>query len=87
MTADKLKEYIALFGGLLSAVLLFLQALGVELFWFTDQTIEAFTNALLAAVPFVLVVYGVWKNTYLMSKAAKEHKQVIDEYEANKEEE
>lgn len=86
MNAEKLKEYIALFGGLLSAVLLFLQALGIELFWFTDASIEAFTNALLAAVPFILVIYGVWKNTYVVTKKAKEHKQVIDEHEKKKEE-
>lgn len=79
MTADKLKEYIALFGGLLSAILLFLQALGIELFWFTDASIETFINAALAAVPFVLVVYGVWKNTYIMSKKAKEQEAKLKE--------
>lgn len=79
MTADKLKEYIALFGGLLSAILLFLQALGIELFWFTDTSIETFINAALAAVPFVLVVYGVWKNTYIVSKKAKEQEAKLKE--------
>lgn len=79
MTADKLKEYIALFGGLLSAVLLFLQALGIELFWFTDASIEAFINVALAAVPFVLVVYGVWKNTYVVSDRAKEQAKKLKE--------
>lgn len=79
MTADKLKEYIALFGGLLSAILLFLQALGIELFWFTDDSIETFINAALAAVPFVLVVYGVWKNTYIVSKKAKEQEAKLKE--------
>lgn len=79
MTADKLKEYIALFGGLLSAILLFLQALGIELFWFTDASIETFINATLAAVPFVLVVYGVWKNTYIVSRKAKEQEAKLKE--------
>lgn len=79
MTADKLKEYIALFGGLLSAVLLFLQALGIELFWFTDASIEAFINVLLAAVPFILVVYGIWKNTYVISNHAKEQAKKLKE--------
>ena len=79
MTADKLKEYIALFGGLLSAVLLFLQSLGVTLTWFTDESIDAFVNAALAAVPFILVVYGIWKNTYLVSKQAKEQEKKLKE--------
>ena len=42
MNTEKLKEYIALFGGLLGAVLLFLQTLGFEFAWFTDKSIEAF---------------------------------------------
>lgn len=79
MTADKLKQYIGLFGGLLSAVLLFLQSLGITLTWFTDETIDAFVNTALAAVPFVLVVYGVWKNTYLMSKRAKKQEEKLKE--------
>ncbi|AMW99195.1 phage holin [Rummeliibacillus stabekisii] len=71
MTTDKLKQYIALFGGLLSAVLLFLQSLGIDLKWYTGESIDAFTNVLLAAVPFALVVYGIWKNTYVVSDIAK----------------
>ncbi|MBB5148672.1 MULTISPECIES: phage holin [Ureibacillus] len=71
MSADKLKQYIALFGGLLSAILLFLQALGIELSWFNDATIDAFVNVLMAAVPFILVLYGVWKNTYVVTKKAR----------------
>ncbi|RIJ65546.1 phage holin [Rummeliibacillus sp. POC4] len=71
MTTEKLKQYIGLFGGLLSAVLLFLQSLGITFTWFTDKTIDAFVNALLATVPFVLVVYGVWKNSYIVTKQAR----------------
>lgn len=71
MTTDKLKQYIALFGGLLGAVLLFLQTLGIELAWFTQQSIDSFVGVLIAAVPFALVLYGVYKNTYLITKQAK----------------
>ncbi|MGE7621676.1 phage holin [Viridibacillus sp. NPDC096237] len=74
---DKLKQHIALFGGLLSAVLLFLQSLGFTFTWFTDTTIDAFINALLAAVPFILVVYGVYKNSYIISKQAKEQEELL----------
>ncbi|PZX07886.1 SPP1 holin [Psychrobacillus insolitus] len=80
MTTDKLKQHIALFGGLLSAVLLFLQTLGVTFTWFTNDSIDAFVNALLAAVPFIWVLYGVYKNTYLVTKEAKEQeKKLIEE--------
>lgn len=79
MTTDKLKQYIALFGGLLSAILLFLQSLGINLTWFTDDTINAFVEVLLNAVPFVLVIYGVYKNTYIVTKKAKEQEKALKE--------
>lgn len=71
MTAEKLKQYIALFGGLLSAILLFLHTLGVEMKWYTDESIDALTKVLIATVPFALVIYGIWKNTFVVSKTAK----------------
>lgn len=79
MTEDKLKQYIALFGGLLSAILLFLQALGIDLTWFTDETIDALINVALAAVPFALVIYGVWKNTYIVTKKARQQEENLKE--------
>ncbi|MFP7199672.1 phage holin [Lysinibacillus halotolerans] len=78
MTSDKLKQYIALFGGLLSAILLFLQSLGINFTWFTDDTINAFVEVLIAAVPFVLVIYGVYKNTYIVTKKAKEQEKALE---------
>lgn len=77
MTADKLKQYIALFGGLLGAILLFLQTLGINLAWFTNDSINSFVEVLVAAVPFVLVIYGVYKNTYIMSENAKEQEKLL----------
>lgn len=68
---DKLKQYIALFGGLLSAVLLFLGTLNVTLDWFNQDSIDAFVGVLIAAVPFIILIYGVYKNTYLVTKKAK----------------
>lgn len=79
ITAEKLKQYIGLFGGLLSAVLLFLQTIGINLKWFTDKTIDAFVNALLATVPFILVVYGVWKNSYIITKQARKQEKHLQE--------
>ncbi|MFP7202224.1 phage holin [Lysinibacillus halotolerans] len=79
MTTDKLKQYIALFGGLLSAILLFLQSLGINFSWFTDNTINAFVEVLSNAVPFVLVIYGVYKNTYIVTQKAKEQEKTLKE--------
>ena len=77
MTADKLKQYIALFGGLLSAILLFLQSIGINLTWFNNNSINSFVEVLVAAVPFVLVIYGIYKNTYIMSEHAKAQEDLL----------
>jgi len=71
MEADKLKQYIAFIGGALGGILLFLQALGIELTHFNDQTINAFTEMLLSFVPLILIGYGVWKNQYIVTGKAK----------------
>lgn len=63
---DKLKQYIGLFGGWLSAFLLFLGTLNVKFEWFNQESIDAFVVVLITAVPFFLIIYGVWKNTYLV---------------------
>ncbi len=74
---DKLKQYVALFGGWLSAVLLFLGTIGVALEWFNQESINAFVIVLTASVPFVIVLCGIWKNTYLVRKRAKEQERVL----------
>ncbi|WP_397537890.1 phage holin [Rummeliibacillus pycnus] len=79
MTKEKLKQYIALFGGLLSAILLFLQSIGIGFTWYTKESIGAFVNVLIAAVPFILVIYGVWKNSYIVTKQAREQEQHLKE--------
>lgn len=71
MTTDKLKQYIGLFGGLLSAVLLFLGTLNVEFKWFNTSSIDALTTVLISSIPFILAIYGVWKNSYVLTKKAK----------------
>lgn len=77
MDADKLKQHIALFGGLLSAVLLFLGTLNVQFDWFNADSIDAFIGVLIAAVPFILLIYAVYKNTYLVTKKAKRQEQEL----------
>ena len=74
---DKLKQYIALFGGLLSAILLFLGTLNVEFEWFNMESIGALEGVLIAAVPFALLIYGVYKNTYVLSEKAKKQERAL----------
>lgn len=68
---DKLKQYIAMIGGALGGVLLFLRSIDIEWEHFNEVTIESFTTMLTALVPFILVLYGVYKNQYLVTKRAK----------------
>jgi hypothetical protein len=49
MRADKLKQYIGFIGGALGGIFLFLQALGIELVHFNDDSISAFTGVLLTS--------------------------------------
>lgn len=77
MSEDKLKQYVALFGGFLSAVLLFLGTINIKFEWFTVDSINAFVVVLMAAVPFVLAGYGVYKNSYLLSKKAKKQEDAL----------
>jgi hypothetical protein len=78
MTADKLKQFIGLFGGLLSAILLFLGTLNVEFKWFNTSSISAFEAVLMACVPFALAIYGVWKNSYIITPKAQLQEKVLE---------
>lgn len=69
---DTLKQYVALFGGWLSAILLFLGTIGFAFDWFHQESIDAFIVVLTASVPFVVAMYGVYKNSYKLSKKARE---------------
>lgn len=73
MDADKLKQYIGLFGGLALAVFLFLHTIGIQFTWFNPTSIDAFSGELVGAIPFVLIVYGVFKNSYIITEKAKTH--------------
>lgn len=79
MTADKLKQYIGLFGGVLGAVLLFLQSIGLTFTHFNNDTINAFVNVLESLIPFALVAYGVYKNSYIITKKAKKQENELKE--------
>lgn len=77
MTADKLKQYIAMFGGVLGALLLFLRSVDFELHWFNEMSIDAFIGFLVALAPLVAVLYGVWKNQYIVTPKARKAEEVL----------
>lgn len=79
MDADKLKQYVALIGGVLGALLLFFQAVNWDLSWFNENSIAAFVTLLTALAPLVAVFYGIYKNQYFSKKAQKQEEVLKDE--------
>lgn len=77
MSADKIKQFIAMIGGVLGALLLFLRSVNYELSWFNEMTIEAFIGFLVALAPLVAVLYGVWKNQYIVTEKARKSEEVL----------
>ncbi|WP_340372755.1 phage holin [Peribacillus sp. FSL E2-0218] len=74
---DKTKQYIAMIGGALGALLLFFQSLGFQVEWFNENTINSFINFLTAIVPLMFALYGVYKNQYLLTEKAKKQEGVL----------
>lgn len=77
MNTDKLKQYVAMIGGALGGVLLFLQSIDIEFKHFNEMTIESFTAMLVSFIPLVLVGYGIYKNQYLVTKKAKKQEEEL----------
>jgi uncharacterized membrane protein len=76
---DKAQQFVAMIGGFLGALLLALQAVGVQLDWFTQESIDAWMGVLTAGLPLVFTVYGVYKNQYLLTKKAKVQEERLKE--------
>lgn len=76
-TPDKLKQGVALFGGFLSALFFFLKGIGITFSWFNEETIDLFSSVLINAVPFILLIYGVYKNSYIMTEKAKKQEEAL----------
>lgn len=74
---DKVKQFIALIGGFLGALYLALQSSGITADWLNPQAVDAWVNVLNTGVPLVLVAYGVWKNTFIVKKSAREQEQYL----------
>lgn len=77
MTADKLKQYVAFIGGMLGALYLFAQTVGVQFEWLNDASINSFVILLNSLIPLVLIGYGIYKNQYLITPLAKEQEEVL----------
>ena len=77
MNTDKLKQYVAMFGGVLGALLLFFRSVGHEITWFNEVTREAFIGVQISFIPLVLVFYGIYKNQYLVTTKAKKQEAVL----------
>lgn len=72
------KDITIVIGGFLSSLLLFLASVGISFEWFTEESIDAFTVLVGAAILLGANFYAIWKNTYL-SKKAKEQKEHLKE--------
>lgn len=79
MSNDKIKQYIAMFGGFLGALYLALNASGISAEWINPEKVDLWLNVLNAGLPFALVAYGVYKNTYIVTKKAKEQEKTLKE--------
>lgn len=77
MTKDKLMQYVAMIGGILGALLLFVRAVGHEISWFNEMTIEAFIVLLTSLIPLVAIFYGIYKNQYVITPKAKLQEKVL----------
>lgn len=77
MTTDKLKQYIAMFGGFLGALYMLLQSYGIQAEYINPDKVNALVVALNSLVPFALVAYGIYKNTYLLTDKAKKQERVL----------
>ncbi|MGE7766678.1 phage holin [Peribacillus sp. NPDC096540] len=74
---EKAKQYVAMIGGVLGALLLFFQSLGYQVEWFNENTINSFINFITAVVPLGFALYGVYKNQYLLTTKAQKQEEVL----------
>ncbi|MFD4928414.1 phage holin [Peribacillus butanolivorans] len=74
---DKTKQYVAMIGGALGALLLFFQSLGYQVEWFNEDTINSFINFITAIVPLGFALYGVYKNQFLLTEKALEQEKAL----------
>ncbi|WP_368679718.1 phage holin [Staphylococcus pseudoxylosus] len=77
MKKDKLKQFIALIGGFLGALYMALNASGISAEWINPQKVDAWVNVLNTGIPVALTFYGVYKNTFVVTKKAKNQEKTL----------
>ena len=71
LTQDKIKQLIAMIGGFLGALFLALQGVGIQFTWFNQEAIDLWMQVLMTGIPLAFAFYGIWKNTFLVTKKAR----------------
>ena len=74
---EELKEIATLVSGFLMAVMGFLATLNIKFEWLTEASISAFGTVIVAAGILVVTLYAVYKNTFVLTKRAKEQKETL----------
>ncbi|WP_323702947.1 PTS mannose transporter subunit IID [Mammaliicoccus sp. Dog046] len=69
---DKIKQFIAMIGGFIGAVYLALSASGIYIDWLNPQKLDAWMNVLNTGIPIVFVLYGIWKNTFILTSRSRD---------------
>lgn len=76
---DKIKQFIGLIGGFLGTLYLALNASGISAEWINPQKVDAWINVINTGLPLALVLYGVWKNTFIIKKSARDQEKYLKE--------
>lgn len=71
------KDITILVTAALSALLLFLATVGVSFEWFTLNSINAFEVLLGALVTLGATLYGIYKNTHIITERARKQKEEL----------
>lgn len=74
---DKVKQFIAMIGGFIGALYLALNASGIQVEWLNPQKLNAWMNVLNTGIPIVFVLYGIWKNTFILKNHSREQEKIL----------
>ena len=74
----EVKDIVTLVSAFLSALYLALQSIGIAFKWLTPDAIDAWTMALGSLGALVVAIYGVYKNTYVLTKKGRKHRHIIE---------
>lgn len=81
---DKIKQFVGMVGGFLGALCLALKSVGIEFEWFNEENINVWLDVLYTGIPLLFVLYGVWKNTYIVTKRAREEEEWLNKFKRNR---